>query len=95
MYDGISLSSCVVEDKTTTFTYTAGTLAGGLIEEYKLTKNKTLLQIAHNISSTVLIFLTDRYGSFIISIKKNSVLITFHLLVESLQSSVILMMLAA
>lgn len=60
VYDGISLSSCVVEDKQTTFTYTAGTLAGGLIEEYKLTKNKTLLQIAHNISSTVLIYLSDK-----------------------------------
>lgn len=58
VYDGISLDSCKVEDKQTTFTYTAGTLAGGLVEEYKLKKDAELLQLAVNVSNSVLQYIT-------------------------------------
>jgi hypothetical protein len=45
------LTSCKVEDKKTTYTYTAGSLIGGLIEESKFTGNGSLIQMTGNGSS--------------------------------------------
>ena len=53
VYDGISLSSCRTNTNTT-FTYTAGTTIGGLVELYLLDRNTTHLQTAHNISMSVI-----------------------------------------
>ena len=49
MYDGISLSSCM-SGPGTTYTYTAGTAIGGLVEIFKLDKDKKHLELAHNIT---------------------------------------------
>ena len=53
VFDGISLTSCR-PDTATTFTYTAGTAIGGLVELFLLEKNQTHLQTAHNISLAVI-----------------------------------------
>ena len=53
VYDGISLTSCR-RNTNTTFTYTAGTAIGGLVELYLLEQNKTHLQTAHNITMAVI-----------------------------------------
>jgi hypothetical protein len=42
------------------YTYTAGTLVGGLVEEYKLTRRKDLLGLAHNVAKAVITFLTNK-----------------------------------
>jgi hypothetical protein len=42
------LTSCKVEDKKTTYTYTAGSLIGGLIEESKFTGNGSTVQMTGN-----------------------------------------------
>jgi len=57
VYDGISLSSCKVADSQT-YTYTAGTLIGGLVEKFNLDKNATHLDLAHNISTSVIRMMT-------------------------------------
>ena len=53
MYDGISLSSCKV-DTSKTFTYTAGTLVGGLVEMFRGTGDKSHLDLAHNVTLSVI-----------------------------------------
>lgn len=53
MYDGVSLASCRVNTNQT-FTYTAGTLVGGLVEWYRLDHNSSHLELAHNIASSVI-----------------------------------------
>ena len=52
MYDGISLSTCKV-DTSQTFTYTAGTLVGGLVEMFR-SGDKDKLDLAHNITLSVI-----------------------------------------
>ena len=53
MYDGVSLATCRVNTNQT-FSYTAGTLVGGLVEWYRLDHNLTHLELAHNIASSVI-----------------------------------------
>ena len=53
VYDGISLSTCKV-DTSQTFTYTAGTLVGGLVEMCKGSGDKKQLDLAHNITLSVI-----------------------------------------
>merc|ERR1712156_328829 len=53
LYDGIDSNTCKVSNKSITFTYTAGSLAGGLVEGYKLNQDIKNLELAHNISSSV------------------------------------------
>ena len=53
VYDGISLTSCRT-DTNTTFTYTAGTLVGGLVEMFKGDGDKKQLDLAHNITLSVI-----------------------------------------
>lgn len=53
VYDGISLDTCR-RDTNTTFTYTAGTAMGGLVELFLLDRNLTHLHIAHNITMAVI-----------------------------------------
>ena len=53
VYDGISLDTCRV-DTNTTFTYTAGTLVGGLVEEFRGNGDKRQLDLAHNITLSVI-----------------------------------------
>ena len=57
MYDGISFQTCQVSDNKT-YTYTAGTIIGGLIEEFKLKQDVEYLRLAHNVSKSVLKHLT-------------------------------------
>lgn len=64
VYDSIDLETCKVQDKKTTYTYTAGTLAGGLVEEYKLKKDLKLLLLAHNITQSVISSLTMKFVAF-------------------------------
>ena len=45
-------------DTSKTFTYTAGTLVGGLVEMFKLDKNQTHLHFAHNVSLSVMKMMT-------------------------------------
>ena len=52
VYDGISLSTCRV-DTSQTFTYTAGTLVGGLVEMARA-GDKRQLDLAHNVSLSVI-----------------------------------------
>ena len=49
MYDGINMKTCH-SGPGTTFTYTAGTLIGGLAEKFKLEKREEDLDLAHNIT---------------------------------------------
>ena len=53
MYDGISLSTCKV-DTSQTFTYTAGTLVGGLVEMFRGTGNKSHMDLEHNVTVSVI-----------------------------------------
>ena len=53
VYDGISLTSCRT-DTNTTFTYTAGTLLGGLVELFLLDRHTVHLQTAHKVAMSVL-----------------------------------------
>ena len=53
VYDGVSLATCRVNTNQT-FSYTAGTLVGGLVEWYRLDHNLTHLELAHNIASSVI-----------------------------------------
>ena len=53
VYDGISMKTCR-RNTNSTFTYTAGTAIGGLVELYLLDKNQTHLNMAHNISMAVI-----------------------------------------
>ena len=53
VYDGISLSTCQV-DTSQTFTYTAGTLVGGLVEMFRGDGDKRHLDLAHNVSESVI-----------------------------------------
>ena len=52
VYDGISLSTCRV-DTNQTYTYTAGTLVGGLVEMVRAGDKRTL-DLAHNVSLSVI-----------------------------------------
>lgn len=45
-------------NKSITFSYTAGTLAGGLVEAYKLKKEVEFLKLAHNITQSAIRHLT-------------------------------------
>ena len=49
MYDGINMKTCH-SGPGITFTYTAGTLIGGLAEKFKLEKKQVDLDLAHNIT---------------------------------------------
>ena len=62
MYDGISLSTCKV-DTSQTFTYTAGTLVGGLVEMFR-GGDKEKLDLAHNITFSVIRWVWESYGIF-------------------------------
>ena len=53
VYDGVSLATCRVNTNQT-FSYTAGTLVGGLVEWYRLDHNSSHLELAHNIASSVI-----------------------------------------
>ena len=53
VYDGISLDTCR-RNTNTTFTYTAGTVIGGLVELFLLDRNLTHLHTAHNITMAVI-----------------------------------------
>ena len=53
VYDGVSLATCRVNTNQT-FSYTAGTLVGGLVEWYRLDHNLTHLELAHNIATSVI-----------------------------------------
>ena len=53
VYDGISLTTCKT-DTNTTFTYTAGTLIGGLVELFLLDRNTTHLLTAHTLTMSVI-----------------------------------------
>jgi len=61
VFDGISLDSCTCTDRTT-FTYTSGTLLGGLVELFKVTKDVRYLATAHNISAAAIRNLTTAEG---------------------------------
>ena len=49
VYDGINMKTCQ-SGPGTTFTYTAGTLIGGLAEKFKLERKNEDLDLAHNIT---------------------------------------------
>ena len=49
VYDGINMKTCQ-SGPGTTFTYTAGTLLGGLAEKFKLERKNEDLDLAHNIT---------------------------------------------
>ena len=53
VYDGVSLATCRANTNQT-FSYTAGTLVGGLVEWYRLDHNSSNLELAHNIASSVI-----------------------------------------
>ena len=57
VYDGIDSQTCKVSDNKT-FTYTAGTMIGGLVEKYKLKSDLNSLKLAHKVSKSVLKYLT-------------------------------------
>ena len=61
VYDGISLATCACTDRTT-FTYTSGTLAGGLVELFQVTRDPGYLAAAHNITAAVMRNLTSTDG---------------------------------
>ena len=58
MYDGINMKTCK-SGPGITFTYTAGTVIGGLAEKFKLEKKKEHLDLAHNITMAAF-----KYGEF-------------------------------
>ena len=60
VYDGISLSTCKV-DTSQTFTYTAGTLVGGLVEMFR-GGDKEKLDLAHNVTLSVIRWVWESYG---------------------------------
>ena len=47
VYDGISPDTCKITNKSLTYTYTAGTLIGGLVEEAKVGINLNHLRISY------------------------------------------------
>ena len=47
VYDGISPDTCKITNKSLTYTYTAGTLIGGLVEEAKVGINLNHLRIVY------------------------------------------------
>jgi predicted alpha-1,6-mannanase (GH76 family) len=61
VFDGIDLDTCVCTDRTT-FTYTSGTLVGGLVELFQVTGDAGYLATAHNITATVIRNLTAAGG---------------------------------
>ena len=62
VYDGLNLDTCkAVKNATETRTYNAGVMVGGLIEMSKLKGHlNSSLALAHNISSSVLKYMTKR-----------------------------------
>ena len=53
MYDGISPDTCKITNKSLTYTYTAGTLIGGLVEEAKVGINLNHLRIVYRSSRNI------------------------------------------
>lgn len=47
-----------MSDKSITYSYTAGTVAGGLLQAYKLSNDVKFLMLAHNISQAAIKYLT-------------------------------------
>lgn len=47
-----------MDNKSITYSYTAGTLAGGLVEAFKLKKSLEFLKLAHNITQSAIKHLT-------------------------------------
>ena len=62
VYDGLDLDTCkAIKNATETRTYNAGVLVGGLIELSKIEGHQNhSLELAHNISSAVLKYMTKR-----------------------------------
>ena len=52
VYDGINMKTCK-SGPGITFTYTAGTVIGGLVEIFKLEKSKEHLDLANNLTLSV------------------------------------------
>ena len=61
VFDGLDLSTCSCTDRTT-YTYTAGTLVGGLVELFRATGQPSYLATAHNITAAVIRNLTTADG---------------------------------
>merc|ERR1719234_2580360 len=67
VYDDVNLTTCKA-NQSTTWTYTAGTLVGGLVELSKLRKGKeakSTLATAHNVSHAVIKRLTNTHGGLV------------------------------
>lgn len=61
VYDGIMLDTCkATKNANNTFTYNAGVLVGALVEEYKVKSQQRSLDLAHNISLSVLRHMTTK-----------------------------------